>query len=224
MDVETALKSRCSIRKYLPKPVSQELIEVILDAATRAPSGKNAQPWEFLVLTGDLLKEIGEANVAALRSGADPGSADVSDYPAGRFLPRSQEVAKMLYDSVGIKRNDKAKRQEWWEYGFRFFDAPAAIIIHFGPDINYQHAFFDLGLVSQSICLMACEKGLGTCITRQGVVYPQIIRAYTNMPEQNTPGISIAIGYPDWSFPANNVVTTRVSISDNTDWYGFYSS
>lgn len=221
MDVKDALAARRSIRGFQSKPVSRALITEILAAATRAPSGKNAQPWEFIVLRGDLLREIGDANVAALRSGRTP-KPDVSmAFPRGRFLARSQEVGKLLYDAMDIPREDKPRRQAWWEFGFRFFDAPAAIIVHFGPGIEFEHAFFDLGTVSQSISLMAVEKGLGTCITRQGVVYPEVICDRVKVPPENTLAISIAIGYPDWSFPANNVITPRRPVDDTVDWYGF---
>lgn len=41
---------RTSVRKYLDKPVSREQIETLLKAAMAAPSAKNVQPWEFVVL------------------------------------------------------------------------------------------------------------------------------------------------------------------------------
>ena len=51
------LISRRSIRKFKDRPVSDELILKILDAARFAPSAKNSQPWEFIVVKDDLLKE-----------------------------------------------------------------------------------------------------------------------------------------------------------------------
>ncbi|MBQ3584068.1 MAG: nitroreductase family protein [Lachnospiraceae bacterium] len=41
------INSRRSIRKYLDKEVSKEVIEQIIDAARMAPSAKNRQPWKF---------------------------------------------------------------------------------------------------------------------------------------------------------------------------------
>ncbi|BCS89267.1 nitroreductase family protein [Pseudodesulfovibrio sediminis] len=51
MEVMEALRTRRSIRKYEDKPVSDELIHEILDAAMMAPSAGNAQPWRFIVVT-----------------------------------------------------------------------------------------------------------------------------------------------------------------------------
>lgn len=41
---------RTSVRKYTDKPVTKKQIETILKAAMAAPSAKNCQPWEFVVL------------------------------------------------------------------------------------------------------------------------------------------------------------------------------
>ena len=202
MDVKKFLEARRSIRGFLPRPVEKDVVLDVLHVATRAPSGKNAQPWEFIVVAGNLLREIGEANVAKLRGGVTPTPDFSVEYPRGRFRYRSSEIAKLIYDAMDIPRNDKTKRQEWWELGYRYFNAPAAIFIHFGLDIEYEHALFDLGAITQSICLMALEKGLGTCIIRQGVVYPENIRVRVQIPPEHKLAIAIAIGYPDWSFPA----------------------
>lgn len=42
--------SRKSVRKYLPKPVEKEKLELILKAGMAAPSGKDVRPWEFIVI------------------------------------------------------------------------------------------------------------------------------------------------------------------------------
>jgi hypothetical protein len=45
--------------------------------------------------------------------------------------------------------------------------------------------------------------GLGTCIQDQGVMYPEVLRKLCNIPETKQIIIAIAIGYPNWDFPAN---------------------
>lgn len=45
--------NRRSIRKYLDKQVSKELIEQIIDAGRVSPSAKNRQPWRYIVLGGE---------------------------------------------------------------------------------------------------------------------------------------------------------------------------
>ncbi len=57
MDVFAAIKERRSCRNFLPEPVSEDTIEKILEAASWAPSPLNAQPWEFIVVTKEEVKE-----------------------------------------------------------------------------------------------------------------------------------------------------------------------
>ena len=50
MDIYEAIRERTSVRSYLPKPVEEEKLQKVLDAARLAPSGKNGQPWMFIVI------------------------------------------------------------------------------------------------------------------------------------------------------------------------------
>ena len=49
--------SRKSVRSYTDEPVSQEQVEIILKSAMAAPSGMNAQPWRFVVVTEQATKD-----------------------------------------------------------------------------------------------------------------------------------------------------------------------
>jgi nitroreductase len=50
MDVFEAVRTRCSVRKYLDLPVEEEKLNRILEAARLAPSGANRQTWKFIVV------------------------------------------------------------------------------------------------------------------------------------------------------------------------------
>lgn len=59
MDIIDIIKSRRSVRKFSPEPVSDELVDRILEAGRWAPSGRNNQPWRFaVVMNRDKIKEI----------------------------------------------------------------------------------------------------------------------------------------------------------------------
>jgi nitroreductase len=51
LTVKEAIHQRRSVRKFLDKPVSREMVDEILEAARLAPSGGNRQPWRFIVVT-----------------------------------------------------------------------------------------------------------------------------------------------------------------------------
>ena len=56
MDVSTAIKGRRSIRKYKRKEIPKSVLDELLEAARRAPSGGNRQPWELIVIRDEKKK------------------------------------------------------------------------------------------------------------------------------------------------------------------------
>jgi nitroreductase len=57
MDAFELIKTRRSIRKFTDNPVSDEVIDRIIEAGTWAPSGLNNQPWKFAVIKDSELKK-----------------------------------------------------------------------------------------------------------------------------------------------------------------------
>ena len=223
MDIETAIRSRKSIRGFKPDKVPRAILEEILGLACRAPSTMNTQPWEFCVITGDVLKKIANENVRSLRAGAMIHPEHIiTGWPnQSVYRKRQVEVAMRIFRLMGIPREDKDKRVAWMERGFRFFDAPCAVIILTDNALTEAGPLMDIGALMQTICLAALDHGLGTCIEDQGVMYPENIRSVVKIPETKRIIISLAIGYPDLDFPANRVVSPREDVNTITTWCGF---
>lgn len=57
MDFYDVIKKRHSIRKYKPDAVEEDKLNRLLEAARLAPSGKNGQPWRFIVVRNAELKK-----------------------------------------------------------------------------------------------------------------------------------------------------------------------
>jgi len=76
MDVIDALNSRFTVRAFTPDPVHKGTILKILDAATRAPSSGNTQPWELFVAGGDAL----DGFVTLMKSASAKGCPAVPIY------------------------------------------------------------------------------------------------------------------------------------------------
>ncbi len=96
MDVFEAIRTRRSIRSYMPKEVEQEKLDKILEAARLAPSGANRQAWKFVVVTDpELRKElagitrgqsfIADAPVVIAAVATDPKVTTGSGEPAHRI-------------------------------------------------------------------------------------------------------------------------------------------
>lgn len=58
LEIDEALKGRRSVRKYVNKPVSMQVVHEVLEAGTWAPSAKNGQQWRFTVLTGSSKQKL----------------------------------------------------------------------------------------------------------------------------------------------------------------------
>jgi nitroreductase len=223
MDLIEAIKTRKSIRGFTSQKVSRDVIEEILDIAGRAPSAMNTQPWEFTVVTGDILDKIRSSIIEKLKNlePMKPEHSVVGWSKESVYRKRQVELAKKLFKLMDIRREDNEKRAAWTERGFRFFDAPAAIILMTDRELSENGPLLDIGAVMQNICLAAMHYGLGTCIEDQGVLYPEVAREIAGIPESKRIIISIAIGYPDPDYPANQIITDREPVDGLTRWVGF---
>ena len=223
MDIVDAIIRRKSIRDFKSDPVPQKVVRELLEVACRAPSAMNTQPWEFIVVANEALDAVRRAMVEKLRAGEKPHSEhSVVGWPVESIYRRRQvELAKQLFQLMDIRREDADKRSQWLERGFCFFNAPAAIIVCVDRMLAEGTPIFDIGAVTQNICLAALHYGLGTCIEDQGVMYPEVLRKYCDIPESKQIVIAIALGYPNWDFPANRLESQRESVDSLTRWCGY---
>ena len=221
MELVEAIKLRKSIRGYKPTPVPRETLAQILEIATRAASGMNIQPWKFTILGGSILDELKKVLQDKFLAGEEP-TPDFGPMarPTGVYRERQITLAKDLFQLMNITREDKGKRVEWNSKMLRFFDAPNAIIISVDEEINGLLSIFSIGTVTQTIILTATDFGLGTCIELDPVSYSKAIRQITGIPESQKIVVAIAIGYPDWDFPANKLQTSREPLENIVTWLG----
>ena len=127
-----------------------------------------------------------------------------------------------LFEAMGIERDDKKKRTDWTLRGFRQFDAPVSLVLtydsHLEPAAITQ---FSLGALAYGIVLAAWEQGLGCVINGQGIMQSKAVHENANIPDDESIMICIAMGYPDETFPANEVRSTRLDNSEFVTWAGF---
>jgi nitroreductase len=221
MELIEAIKTRRSIRAFKPDPVPKAILEDILKTACLSPSAANLQPWEFLVITGEPLKKLSATMIEKSKAG-EVGNWEIRKGLGRAELPEKyvQRLRNLQSRNTVFQRDDKEQRAEFMRRGFRFFGAPAAIIVTMEKALGDAH-IFDLGLVTQTLCLVAVKHGLGTCIQAQGVSYPNVIREMFNLPDSKLMVIAISIGYPDLASPANDYRSSREPYESLTTWHGF---
>ena len=58
METIDCIQSRYSCRDYLPRPVAREMLERLVDAGRRAPSGRKEEPVEFVIVTDQATRQF----------------------------------------------------------------------------------------------------------------------------------------------------------------------
>jgi nitroreductase len=221
MDLLEAIDARKSIRAFKPEPVPNEVLMEILRISTRAPSSVNSQPWEFFVAQGEALKALKSASLEEYRHGKPPvpelgmgRSRGVAPTLEGVFRERQVGLAKQIFKLVDIQKGDKAGIEKWNESMVQFYDAPTIIVIVIDKILQSKWPIVDAGLVTGYIALAAQNYGLGTCIMRAIVDYPEQVRKIVGIPDSKFIVVGIAIGYPDWDHPLNELRTNREKLEN----------
>lgn len=223
MEFDEVVLGRRSIRGFEQKPVPEALIREVIGMAMRAPSSLNTQPWNFYVVTGDPLDRIRAGNTERNMAGV-PDSREFRGHGAykGAHRERQKAIAGQLFEAMDIPWEDKAKRQDWVLRGFRQFDAPVSIVVTYDRSIHGGDiAPFDCGAVTNALVNAAWSRGLGCVVNSQGIMQSPVVREQANIPDDQVIMICVAMGYPDESFPANAVVSTRKSVDEAVNFVGF---
>ncbi|OYU14970.1 MAG: nitroreductase [Alphaproteobacteria bacterium PA4] len=223
MEFDDVIMGRRSIRGYKPDPVPMDLIKEILTLAMRAPSSMNTQPWNFTVLTGEPLDRIRKGNTERNVAGV-PHSREFRTGEAFTGVHRDRQigVAKQLFSAMGIARDDAAMRLDWVLRGFRQFDAPVCVIITYDKVLaGSDDTPFDCGAVATALVNAAWSRGLGAVINSQGIMQSPVVREHAGIADDQIIMKSIALGWPDDSFPANAVVSERKSVEEAARFVGF---
>jgi len=219
MELQEAILGRRSIRQFLPKPVSNELIEDLIADSLWSPSWGNTQPWEIVVGTAESLAEFKRKNREALLE----GKKSATDIPMPQVWPdrnklRYRELGKSVLGALSIAREDQQARMDHFAWMFTLFDAPAVVIFTLDKTLLLEYAMLDVGLILQTFCLLAHDKGLGTCILAASVMYPEIAREVFSIPETKRLVMGAALGWPDKEARVNSFERNRGHLEEFVRW------
>lgn len=223
MDVAQALQLRHTCRAFLTDPVPLELLQEILATANLAPSGGNTQPWHLYVVTGASLNALTEAALKHLSGSRGSGPLEYKVYPKKEDLPadlhqaymsRRIKVAQDMWQLMGVKREDKAERAKALMENFRFWGAPVGIIVTVdcGGDKN---AWGHVGMMLQSLSLLAVQYGLGTAMLEAWGNLGNCVYEALDIPmEREVIWCGVALGYPDSSSKLSDMATERRKLQE----------
>jgi nitroreductase len=89
------IKKRRSIRKFLDKPIEADQIDLLLEAALRAPSSRGLNPWEFIVVTDRNL--LGKLSLAKKH-----GATFLKDAPLGIVVCADPQTCDVWVEDASI--------------------------------------------------------------------------------------------------------------------------
>lgn len=219
--VSDAVDRRMSARAFTPASVPAEMIRDILEKARRTPSGGNVQPWKIDVLTGAALTEFKQLIAGKLASGMmEEPEYDV--YPAKLWEPHRTyryEIGEEMYALIGIERDNKMGRMMQMAKNFQFFDAPVGLFFSlnkkFGPP-----QWSDLGMLMQTIMLLAVERGLDTCAQEAWSRWPKAIKEFCGHDDEMMVFSGMAMGYRNEDHPINRLRSARAGLDEFVTFHG----
>lgn len=214
MSVHEAVTGRRSVRRFLPTPVPAATLDAILEAASRAPSGTNIQPWHVHVVLGEARERMSRAVCAAAEAGER--SLEYRYLPEvmrDPYLSRRRKVGYELYGLYQIDRQDYAARQRAMLRNFDFFGAPVGLFFTMEREMELG-SWLDIGMFMQSVMLLARAYGLESCAQQAWCDYGETVRRELGVSDKYILLSGMALGHEDPSAPENGLVTDRVPVGE----------
>jgi nitroreductase len=215
MELRDIIARRKSIRAFTSERVPRKDVERVLEAAIRAPSAINLQPWELTVvmdeererLTRVLLKAYHEKQISC-----SPGNVKPLDPVFTARGRESFEGMKPCLDQMGYDFDRFIN-----EGSCRFYGAPVAIVACIDNAFS-KARLVDIGLCLGYLLLAAQDTGLWTCPIGLISAYADEVKDCLNIPENKNVVIAVALGHPDWDNPINSFTSSREEMEKMVRW------
>ena len=170
------LRSRRSIRRFLPEPVPEGVLSRLLETAIYAPSAHNLQPWRFAVVRTDEAKgRLADALTAQMRrdmaARGEPEEAIAAREARSRRRIAEAPIIVMLSLDTSVHRDPADPRE---------------------PHMLVQ----SIGIVGLQILLAAHAEGLGGVWVCWPLYAPEATRTALDLPPTWEPQGMLFLGYP----------------------------
>ena len=211
MDVLELMRTQRSVKHFKPDPVSDDDIRTILTAATWAPNGTNAQPWEFIVIRDqDLKKKIADIYREGLKF--------LLDHPRRQGF---REPDKRTFFKTMMRKSQHLRDH--------LEESPVLIIVAMNKEkdnlprfgvlkaTRVEATYTSIMPCVQNLMLAARSLGIGTCLTTAITILEEDAKIALGMPEETQIIALIPMGYPADDFKP----VTRIPAEEFTHWDGW---
>jgi nitroreductase len=214
--VSEAVLSRHSCRAFTHQPVDGETIRRLLETACFAPSGGNLQPWFVHVVTGDSMARFRAQLTPKFLATPFGGTAEYHVYPPELKEPyrsRRHKGGEDLYGHIGVARGDRPARHRQFARNYDFFGAPVGMFFYLDRSMGPPQ-WSDLGMLIQTLMLLAREQGLETCAQESWAIWHKEVSEFLSVQPTMMLFCGLALGYGDYSAPINRLRTDRAALED----------
>lgn len=180
------IQDRRSIREFSNEPVSDQDLDMVLEAARQAPSGENAQPWRFIIVKDEITRK---------KMGAIAGGGSSRRFTAEFVTKKMQERFSNLQDEA--KKQAAFQKLTSGQVSAFLADAPVNIVVIGKKDV--WDTPYDTSAAIENMLLMITALGLGAC----WVIAPCIdirdeerIKALFGIPEGFKAVSILSVGHP----------------------------
>lgn len=224
LSADEALRSRRSVRAFLPRPVERTAVEELLALASRSPSGSNIQPWKVHVFSGALRERITRTILEAIDRGPrEQYKREWNYYPVNwrePYIGRRRKIGWDLYGLLGIAKGDFERTEQQRRQNYEFFGAPVGMIFTLDEDLEIG-SWLDLGIFIGSLTIAARGRGLDTCAQAAFADFHTLIRPLLGIPDNQIIICGMALGYADPDALVNRLATERAPVAQFASFEGF---
>lgn len=180
------IQDRRSIRNFTDEPVSDQDLDMLMEAARQAPSGENAQPWRFIIVKDEGMRK---------KMGAIAGGGSSRRFTAEFVTQKMQKRFESLQDEE--KKQKAFQKLTSGQVSAFMAEAPVNIVVCGKKDV--WDTPYDTSAAIENILLMVTALGLGAC----WVIAPCIdirdeerIKALLDIPEGFKAVSILSVGHP----------------------------
>ena len=186
------MKERHSARNFLPKEIPEEKLKEIIKVSLDSPSWCNSQPWNIYVVSGKPLEEIKKEWISK-NDQKIKGYADLKPVHRTEFSERCQKSMEEELNLIKESTNDP-ELTSFWRKNIECFNAPVIVYL----TLNKGHSkwsCYDLGGYGMALMLAAKDYGVDSIVAYELAKYPDVLRKYAKIPENEDICVGIALGY-----------------------------
>lgn len=208
--------SRHSCRAYTAQAVDDGVIRQLLKTACFAASGGNLQPWFVHVISGDSMARFRAQLTPKFLATPFGGTPEYHVYPPelkDPYRSRRHKCGEDLYGHIGVARDDRPARHRQFARNYDFFGAPVGMFFYLDRSMGPPQ-WSDLGMLIQTLMLLAREQGLETCAQESWALWHKEVGEFLGVPPSLMLFCGLALGYGDYSAPINRLRTERAALED----------